>query len=295
MKEVITKLFRSEYAYLKDNMNPTRQEALRAEIAKKVHALREKRKFTQTELSKRLGMSQGRYSVIERGDGSFSAEQFVEILKIFNVPVGHFVAEKGNAETSLQNALARLGAPHLAEDARLLPSEQLEDAESVVREALVAGEPARQITALAPVLILNVERLNLTKLWVEFQRYGLERRLAWLIDSTLETIRLELVAPGLSRKQATPLRKAEVALSLFLRREGPRRIQRAPAEGVGPATDWTIDVDVVGPPILSEKTLREIVSGSSAVARRWGVATALQTEDFVEAVRASGVTNRITY
>jgi len=258
--------------------------------------LREQRKFTQADLSKKLGMSQGRYSVVERGEGSFSAEQFVEILKVFNVPVGHFVPEKGEPEASLQNALARLGALHLAEDARLLPSEQLEEVESVVREVLVAGEPARQITALAPVLILNVGRLNLTKLWVEFHGYGLERRLGWLLDSTLEAVQRELVVlPGLSRKQGTPLRKAEAALRLFLLRGGPRRIQRAPAAPVDPAKDWTIDVDVIGPPILSEKTLREIVQGSSDVARRWGVATAIQTEDFVEAVRASGVTNRISH
>ena len=64
-------------------MEPTKQDSIRAEIAKKVRTLREKRGLTQAELSKKLGMSQSRFSVVERGDGSFSAEQFVEILRGF--------------------------------------------------------------------------------------------------------------------------------------------------------------------------------------------------------------------
>jgi transcriptional regulator with XRE-family HTH domain len=248
--------------------------------------------MTQAELSKRLGMSQGLFSVVERGEGSFSAEQFVEILRVFNVTVGDLVGETeaAGAEASLQSALSRLGAAHLAEDARVLPSDQLTEVEAVLREVLIAGDLPRQITALAPVLILNVERLNLTKLWVEFQGYGLERRLAWVIDSSLEAVRAVLASlPGLSRKAAIPLKKAELAFDLFLRREGPKRISRDPGPPPDPAKEWTIDVDLIGGEV-SEKTLREIVLGSSDVARRWGVATTIQTEDFVEAVRAAGVT-----
>lgn len=83
----------------------------RSEIARKVRNLRAERHLTQAELSKVLGLSQGRYSEIERGKGSFTAEQFLELLRRFNVPASFFVTEKIDAGSSLQNALARLGRP----------------------------------------------------------------------------------------------------------------------------------------------------------------------------------------
>ena len=49
-------------------------------------------------------------SEIERGDGSFTAEQFLAILKLFNVPASHFTSSTPQPDSSLQNALARLGA-----------------------------------------------------------------------------------------------------------------------------------------------------------------------------------------
>lgn len=42
------------------------------------------------------------------GIGSFTAEQFLSILKLFNVPVSHFVAAEKGFDAELQNALARL-------------------------------------------------------------------------------------------------------------------------------------------------------------------------------------------
>lgn len=271
-------------------MDTLRSNAIRAEIAKNVRALRESRKMTQASLSKRLGMSQGRFSVVERGEGSFSAEQLVEILRIFNVTVGQLVAENGDPEAYLHKALARLGAAHLFEDVRLLPSEQLAEVERVLREVLVAGEPARQVTALAPVLILNLEKLNLSRAWAQFKDYGLERRLAWLIDSTLEAILAILrSSPDLPRKEVLRLRKAERAFEQFLRREGPSQIRRVPAGPPEENVERTLDVDVLGRAVVSEQTLRELIRDASGAARRWGIATALQTEDFIDAVRAAGV------
>ncbi|BDU75730.1 helix-turn-helix domain-containing protein [Mesoterricola sediminis] len=271
-------------------MNTTKSNAIRAEIAKNVRALREGRRMTQAYLSRRLGMSQGRFSVVERGDGSFTAEQLVEILRLFNVTVGQLVAEKGDPEAYLHKALARLGAAHLFEDDRILPSEELAELERVLREVLVVGEPARQVTALAPVLIVNVEKLNLSRAWAVFKDYGLERRFGWLIDSTLEAIRAILrSSPNLSRKETLRLRKAERAFERFLRREGPSQIRRVPADPPEKLEERTLDVDVIGRAVVSDQTLRELIRDASDAARRWGVATALQTEDFIEAVRAAGV------
>src|SRR5262245_35987584 len=63
---------------------------IRQAVAKRVRALRTERRFTQSELAARMGLSQGRLSQIERGDGSFTAEQFLLLLRLFNVPVSHF-------------------------------------------------------------------------------------------------------------------------------------------------------------------------------------------------------------
>jgi len=43
-------------------------------------------------LAGQLGLEQSRLSEIERGDVSFTAEQFVAILKLFNVPPSHFAS-----------------------------------------------------------------------------------------------------------------------------------------------------------------------------------------------------------
>lgn len=253
---------------------------IRSEIATRVHALRVKRGLTQEELAKALGLSQGRYSQIERGQGSFSAEQFLELLRVFNVPVSHFTPDKVPPSAELQNALARLGARHLNEDATLLPSEHLEQVEDVIRETLVEAGSPRQITALAPVLVHNLDRVNLNKLWATFVAYSLERRLAWLLESTLAALRAELTT-ALPRSQALPLKKAEVALDAFLARVSPRLL----ADPSEPPRD------TLGTTILSQKTLTEVEKTSSPLSQRWGILTAIQPEDFVQALRASHVSH----
>lgn len=108
-------------------------------IAAKVRALRLQRKWSQAELAKRLGLSQNRLSEIERGAGSFSAEQLLLLLALFNVSVSAFTDEVTEPDLALQNALARLGASHLHEADHVLPSEQLTEVGDVIREVLVSG------------------------------------------------------------------------------------------------------------------------------------------------------------
>src|SRR5262245_44974135 len=139
-------------------------ENTRSVVAEKVRRLRRDRHWTQAELARQLRLSQSRLSEIEHGAGSFTAEQFLLILKLFNVGVSHFAgARPSERELGLQNALARLGAVHLQEGDDVLPSERLEDVNDVVRETLIAGV-ARQITALGPVLIANIDGVNLTRI-----------------------------------------------------------------------------------------------------------------------------------
>jgi transcriptional regulator with XRE-family HTH domain len=294
-------LYRIEYYYSDTNMKSSEKQITREKIAKVVHALRESRHFTQTDMAKALGMSQGRYSIIERGLGSFTAEQFLMILRTFNVPASHFAVQRGSAETDMQNALSRWGARHLVSDNRVLPSQELEEVENLVQEVLIAGEPPRQVTALAPVLVQNLARLNLNKLWAEFVGYGLERRLAWLLDSTREAINTEL-ARNPKGKHTGVYKRVEFALRLFLKAEPRMKLKKQQLwrsgqnfKDFGNKFRWDLygdgedglglQLDILGMPILSEKTLNEVLSEMSDTANVWAVATAIKPEDFIEALR----------
>jgi hypothetical protein len=62
------------------------------------------------DLAKRRCVVEERLSELERGDGSFTAEQLLAILSFFNVPATYFAPQPSKHERDLQNALARLGA-----------------------------------------------------------------------------------------------------------------------------------------------------------------------------------------
>lgn len=248
----------------------------RTEIAVKIRALRVDRHWTQANLSKRLGMSQGRFSEIERGQGSFTAEQFLEILRLFNIPASHFTKGEQGSGSAIQNALARLGAIHIGESPDVLPSERLEEASDVVREALLGAGVPRYITSLAPLLVHNIDRINLNKLRSQFLEYGLERRLAWLIENTLVAVGHELLS-GLPRKEAMRYRRAELILTAYLGNAPFKRHQRSSDEAL----------DILDAEIDNEKTLHEVQNSESTISRRWDIATALQPDDFIEALKAS--------
>src|SRR6516225_4309261 len=111
----------------------------RLQIGRKLRELRAERGWTQLDLAERLQISQGHLSQIERGSGSLTAEQFLKVLALFNVPSTYFAPSNQRADLDLQNALARLGALHLRERTDVLPSEQLDEVANVAREALLTG------------------------------------------------------------------------------------------------------------------------------------------------------------
>jgi transcriptional regulator with XRE-family HTH domain len=254
-------------------------EKSRAYVARKVQDLRKERRWTQAELSRRLHLSQSRLSEIERGAGSFTAEQFLEILKLFNVSVTDFAPAPQGEGSELQNSLARLGALHLQESTELLPSERLSNVSDVIREAIVASEFPRLITALAPVLVRNIDRINLKRLHLQLADAGLERRLAWLVENTLEALRRE--RPGLA---PAPWRRfynrARVVLESFLDSlsSGSRDQVSAP--------------DVLDTGIRSKETLADVAASSSPLSQRWGIVTTLQPDDFVAALRGARAAGR---
>jgi transcriptional regulator with XRE-family HTH domain len=245
----------------------------RTSIARKVQDLRRARHWTQAELARLLHLSQSRLSEIEGGDGSFTAEQFLTILRLFNVAASEFVHEHADPTAELQNALARLGALHLQESSDVLPSERLSSVGDAVREALVTAESPRLITALAPVLVRNIDHINLKKLHLQLTETGLERRLAWVVDNTLEAIRRELptVSPAPWRRLYG---RAQVVLGSFL-------------EFITTETHGDFAPDVLDIGIRSKQTLKEVTESSSPVSRRWGIVTTLQPEDFVKALKGA--------
>jgi transcriptional regulator with XRE-family HTH domain len=248
----------------------------RRKIATKVRELRLARNFTQDELAKRLHISQNRLSEIELGGGSFTAEQFLELLRLFNVTAGDFVDDARDPGLEVQNALARLGATHLHESP-IVASAVLAEVRDVVREALLNGAP-RLVTALAPVLATHADTLNLPKLYAELHQLGLERRLAWVVENTLAALDALANESGSGSKGWSRLkRRAEVPFRLFLDVIGAR--------GETPA--WSSAPDPLDPTIRSLRTLEEIKRSASKVSERWSIATSIQPDDFVQALRAS--------
>jgi transcriptional regulator with XRE-family HTH domain len=248
----------------------------RNQIADKVRSLRQARRWTQAELARHLHLSQSRLSEIEGGDGSFTAEQFLSLLRLFNVPVSHFGLSAQDRGSQLQNALARLGAFHLHENSEIIPDEQLENPADVVRETLLGDSP-RLLTAIAPVLVGNIDRINLNKLRLELVQVGFERRLSWVTENTLLALDRELTEP-LPLTWAKRYRRAQTVLGAFV-----ESISAAP--GTRAAQAQTPDVLDSG--IRSKKTLGEVSASSSPISQNWGIVTRLQPADFGEALRAA--------
>jgi transcriptional regulator with XRE-family HTH domain len=249
----------------------------RAHIAKVVRTLRRERAWTQAELAGKLGLSQSRLSEIESGAGSFTAEQFLLILRLFNVTTSHFTGAGSDRALQLQNALARLGAHHLQESTEVPPSEELDDAMDVVRNTLVQGDP-RLTTALASVLVSNIDRVSLGKLYLDLGKVGAERRLGWVCENTAAAVTIALRGES-PRAWAQRARRAAAVLGSFL--------ESVPSD-VGTASTGAIP-DALDPSIRSKKTLAEIREASSAISRKWGIVSSLTVQDFAQSLRAARV------
>jgi transcriptional regulator with XRE-family HTH domain len=257
-------------------MAPATEDApSRAQIAKVVRGLRRERAWTQAELARKLGLSQSRLSEIESGAGSFTAEQFLQILKLFNVTTSRFTGGGVDRQAQIQNALARLGAHQLQEQRDLIPAEDLDEPTEVVRETLIDGEP-RFIAALAPVLVANIDRISLGKLYLDLGKVGLERRLGWACENTLAALGLAL-QDDVPRPWAQRARRAEVLLSAFLDATPP----------TGPATGKPPVADALDRSIRSKKTLDQVKAASSDISRKWDIVSSLTLADFAESLRAA--------
>jgi transcriptional regulator with XRE-family HTH domain len=246
--------------------------SVRREIAARVRELRQARHWSQAHLAGELGLSQNRLSEIERGGGSFTAEQFLQLLKLFNAAPADFVRDRTQPELELQNALARLGAAHLNESTAVLPGKDVEHAHDVVQQALLDGTP-RLVTALGPVLVRHARAINLSKIQAGLERIGRERRLPWTVDNVL--VALDRLAHTQPAAWAKLRRHAHLPLEQFL--------EHTPKPSPSPA------LDLLDSTIRTVSTLDELAAGSSPASKRWGIATSIDTDDFVNALKASRV------
>jgi len=251
-------------------------EESRFHIGSRTRELRRERRWTQEELSARLGLSQSRLSQIERGEGSFTAEQLLTLLQLFNVDVHEFIPAETprDRQLELQNALARLGARHLRESEDVLPSLELADAEEVVRRALIAGEP-RLVTALGPVLLDHLDGAELSNLDARLSETGYQRRLGWAVENIVRALE-DLERLEVSQSRERKLRRRLFVLKRYL--EFALSRQRKQAEQVE---------DLLDPEVRTERGLEAVRSESSPISRRWGVVTTIQPSDFADALRAA--------
>jgi transcriptional regulator with XRE-family HTH domain len=247
-------------------------EASRLRVAARVRELRLARRWTQASLSERLGLSQARLSEIERGGGSFTAEQLLEVMRLFNVDVDAFIAPQ-SVEDELQNALARLGALHLRQAPDALPSARIAGVRAAVRETLVHPRDARLLLALAPVLVTHIDTLNLDVLHDDVATLGFPARVPWLAENVHVALTLSPETP--TRDAA--IRRAATVLADFLDRHAPA------ANGATPKLDH---LDATA---RSKVALARILRNASDVSRRWGIVSDLTPSDFADALRAADV------
>jgi transcriptional regulator with XRE-family HTH domain len=249
-------------------------ETLREQVAARIRGLRQEHRWTQKSLAQQLDLSQSRLSEIENGQGSFTAEQFLKLLRLFNVPASHFGGPEGGREGQTQNALHRLGARHLRHDPHVLPGEDL-DAGAAIREALVDGHP-RLVVSAAVVLVHNIERIHVKRVQMDLVDVGAAGRLPWLIHMLLHATTLYLSEQGVPDRWAARLRRVEAALSPFQEAFEATRDTRRPLV-------W----DVLDPSIRSKQTTEEVKLANSAVSNYWWIVTRLHVEDFVSALRSA--------
>lgn len=252
-------------------------EKTRQRIAAKVRQLRTNRRWSQAELAHRLGLSQNRLSEIERGAGSFSAEQLLQILRLFNVDIDAFGHAADDGHSDLQNALARYGARHLRHDPDAPLAHRYESPSSAVEAVLLNPNSERLLTALAPVLVWSVNEVALPMVQGDLARAGIPTRLGWLIDNTLRALEgLPRDAKGQRVWHQRQLRAHAVLSSFILH-----------------VADALLDVDASTPPdpldqgIRSTKSLSSVWNDASPISRRWRIASAVQVEDFTDALRAA--------
>jgi hypothetical protein len=124
------------------------------------------------------------------------------------------------------------------------------------------------------VLVSNIDRISLGKLYLDLAKVGLERRLGWVCDNTRVALVIALQS-DLPRSWAQQARRASLVLGSFL------DATNTPLHG------QPLIADMLDPDVRSQKTLDQIKVSSSDFSRKWAIVSSLTVDDFVESLRAA--------
>jgi transcriptional regulator with XRE-family HTH domain len=143
-----------------------RKTSLRSKIGAHVRKLRQENRWSKTRLANMLGISQNYLSLLERGRGSFTAEQFLIMLEHFNVSVDEFLPSKtpAKAEGQVHDAPAWKNESRRLES-ELLPADQPRQAADTTHEAMFSAESEWQITEVEKPPADSKEQPDLTNLY----------------------------------------------------------------------------------------------------------------------------------
>lgn len=245
---------------------------IRKRVVEKTSQIRRQYHFTQAEFANLLGLSQQRYSEIERGKGSLRAEQLLFILQRFNVPLSDFSQSKLNDPIlGLQNALIQWGAKHLKETNDVLVPEKYNDIHEVILETLL-DDPGRLVAHLAPVIAKNYSRIKFRLLEKKFIELGYPNRFWWLLENIKQAIRNRLLVPNLKRDWKKTYRSASDILQRQYLGKGPSYFYYREKE------------DVLDPGIISPKTMEQIKNNQEDLSKKWKIVTRIRLADFEEAL-----------
>jgi len=108
----------------------------------------------------------------------------------------------------------------------------------------------------------------------------LAHRLDWALDCTVEAIKQES-AQLLPREWRLKYRRAITIIEAFY---GP---SLALHQGRPYDAEHPLPYDVLDPEITSQEALKETIEKLSPIARKWRIATGIEVDDFVKALRGA--------
>ena len=239
-------------------------QSVRSRLGPAIRKLRLAKHWSLAYLSGHLELSVSRLSEIERGQGSFTAEQLLVMLGLFNVTTSELIGFDGSRDDQLYLALANLGASHLREP-QTRASESFRSANNAIVETLLASD-GRLIPALATLLVNQPIALNLPLTTLSGLGYG--HRLAWLVDNVVAAIQTFL-----------PTQTMSIALL---------RLQQFQTF-TGHAIAKPPTTDILDQSIRSARTLARVIERGSVHSKNWNIATGITVEDFAKVFRSADV------
>lgn len=238
--------------------------------------MRQNRRWTQAELAEQLQLSQNRLSELERGQGSFSAEQMLLLMQLFNTHISYFYEkppiQEDTESLAIQNFLIPKGAFHLREHTGVPPIEDLQDVEDGLFRVLGNPKDPRLVTALCPVWIWSIDALNLIRVVNTCQDKNLVQRVLWLLDN-IEVALHETKLSGRWKKAAS---RAQIAIHLL-----EDHLGNPPQQP-----------DLFDSHIRTQKSIDLLLQTRHKSAEKYNILTSLRPEDFTTALREAYESHR---